>query len=76
MDKDEINGPNDQYKLLGQKITLYADCGNSPNDCDLSVASGFIDNTYSCSNLEISFKLAKTNLPANTAVQLNFFSNF
>jgi xanthine dehydrogenase/oxidase len=69
-------GFDDYGKLLGQKITLYADCGNSPNDCDLSVASGFIDNTYSCSNLEISFKLAKTNLPANTAVQLNFFSNF
>jgi xanthine dehydrogenase molybdopterin-binding subunit B len=60
----------DNYgKLLGQKMMLYADCGNNWNDSlDLYFSKAFIDNTYSCSNLEISFKLAKTNLPANTAV--------
>ena len=60
-------GVDNNGAILGQKITLYVDCGNSPNDNAIGAAPSYIDNAYSCKNYLISFKLAKTNLPANTA---------
>lgn len=60
----DLNG-----KILGIIANLYCDSGNSPNDNAMPVASSFLDNTYNCKNWSIICELAKTNLPANTAVR-------
>ena len=55
--------------IYGIIINWYCDAGNSPNDNAMPVGPLFVDNTYNVKNWHIISNLAKTNLPANTAVR-------
>ncbi len=55
--------------ITGLLINWYCDSGNSPTDNCMPVGPLFVDNVYNIKNWHIISNLAKTNLPANTAVR-------
>jgi xanthine dehydrogenase molybdopterin-binding subunit B len=69
-------GIDNAGNIQGIILNVYSDSGNSPNDNMIGVVPEFVDNTYNCKNWHIIMNLAKTNLPANTAVRSKFQINF
>ncbi|KAK7099380.1 uncharacterized protein [Littorina saxatilis] len=60
-------GFTDEGKLNGINVTVYGDCGSSPNGSGLSSMFICIDNAYNCANWKVTPVLVKTNKASNTA---------
>lgn len=59
-------GVTNDGKLNGIDMNLYADCGSSSNDLDVSYAQTWVDNAYFCANWHIVPYATRTHTPGNT----------
>ncbi|XP_048242204.1 xanthine dehydrogenase-like isoform X1 [Haliotis rufescens] len=64
---DYTVGVTNDGKLNGVQMTVYADCGSSPNDCAMGSFPPWMDSAYNCPAWDFKPVALKTNLPTNTA---------